>query len=450
MKKWLYTARDSKVGSSARVNPRELSRGSKIKSSGCLCIICSALFVALLIPLIDKSLPLVRANESFRAEFPVESFLEKMAQPVPDWMVEQIERDFSEFKGKRISAEALQKTHEQICERVTTVFHRYRIVSNRLYRFVPDGSPFLKIGSILERAIKTLLVYAEIPDVDFILCYMDGLPEPYMPPQFFILEDESEQAPILAQAKLRGERYIALVPDQFSLRPSWIEGATEVLNQQIDWSQKRAMVSWRGGFTDGGVPDDQPVTEFATPRFQLCKLSIAFPERIDAGFNWVGPAMEGVMQQEGVFRESLSKLEQVRCKYLPVLDGHMCTYPGYQWRLLSGSLCLKQNSEQVQWFYGALQPYKHYLPMRSDCGDLLEVMKWADTHDAQAQEIALTAQEFARNNLLFADNYLYLSLVLKKLASLEEIDFEETHRNPQWVCIQYRKRLVLQKSFRYF
>ena len=147
-------------------------------------------------------------------------------------------------------------------------------------------------------------------------------------------------------------------------------------------------------------------------------------------------------------RESLSKQEQMLCKYLPVLDGHMCTYPGYQWRLLSGSLCLKQTSEQIQWFHDALQPYVHYLPMKSDCSDLLEVMEWAESHDAQAQEIVAAAQIFAQNNLLFADNYLYLSLVLKKLASLEEIDFAEMDRNPQWVCIQYRKRLVLQRAWR--
>ena len=127
----------------------------------------------------------------------------------------------------------------------------------------------------------------------------------------------------------------------------------------------------------------------------------------------------------------------------------MCTYPGYQWRLLSNSVCFKQDSNQVQWFYSAIQPYVHYVPIQNDMSDLVEKIRWAHEHDDEMIQISKRAQEFAWNNLLFEDDYLYLYLVLKRHASMEEIDFsrlkKETCLDPHWKCIQYRKRLVLKK-----
>lgn len=413
---------------------------------------------ALAIPVIDKSLPIVRAKESFRTAFPKERFQAKLNTPAQPWMIAQINRDFQDFEEKKIDAFALHKTYQHICQKVseTTPFYHYRILDNELYKFVPNGTPFSNTDSSFEKAFKTLLIYAKVPDIDFILCPMDGMPEPYMPPGFFLLEDVHDQAPILAQAKIKEPltKYIALIPDQFSLNAEWVHITQEILslNNDIDWKQKKEIAIWRGGLTDAGIPNERFVSNLTScPRFNLCKKSLAFPSLVDAGFNWVDQKMQLALQKEGVIRGGLGKKDHLLCKYLPVLDGHMCTYHGYQWRLLSNSVCFKQESDQTQWFYSALKPYVHYIPIQNDMSDLLEKIEWARSHDKETLEISQHAQEFAIKNLLLEDNYFYLYLVLQKQASLEEIDFsrlkKETKKDPQWKCIQYRKRLALKKSF---
>ena len=133
------------------------------------------------------------------------------------------------------------------------------------------------------------------------------------------------------------------------------------------------------------------------------------------------------------------------------MDGHMCTYPGYQWRLLSNSVSFKQESNQIQWFYSALKPYEHFIPLKNDISDLKERIEWASSNDEKVKNISSNAQNFAINNLLIQDNYYYLYLVLKNYAQAEDIDFKKlkksTKSDPNWKCIQYRKRLALIKSF---
>ena len=124
-------------------------------------------------------------------------------------------------------------------------------------------------------------------------------------------------------------------------------------------------------------------------------------------------------------------------KYLPVLDGHMCTYPGFQWRLLSGSVCLKQESDQTQWFYYALKPFVHYIPIKNDMSDLLEKVAWARAHDAEARAIGEAGKAFALENLMQEDVYYYLHLALTKYAKLQAIDFQRLKKDTEKDVLKY-------------
>ncbi len=411
----------------------------------------------LFIPLLKKELPVMRAKESFRSVFPNEEFQTKINRPVPEWMRRQLESDFREFKA--ITSDTVEKTYRQI-EKTTPIedcCYRYRILDNQLYKYVSSKMLFSRRDNPLERALKTLLLFCRVPDVDFILCTMDGVPEPYMPSDFFLTDDPKEQAPILANAKLENSmtRYIVLIPDKFSLSDEWVHTAKEIqaLNQEIPWHEKKEIAFWRGGLTDIGIPNGTFFSNYhLCPRFKICKLSLEFPERIDAGITWVDcEKMNEALLQDQVIKGAASKRDHLLCKYLPVLDGHMCTYPGYQWRLLSNSVCFKQESDQIQWFYSAIKSYVHYIPLKNDMSDLIDRILWAKSHEEEVKEISKNGREFARNHLMPADDYLYLYLVLQKYASLQEIDFkkigEETKKGECWRCIQYRKRLVLSKSW---
>ncbi len=393
------------------------------------------LLVCLSVPIVYKASPIVRDKECYRSFFPKEQFLAKLTAPAPLWMQEQILADLAPFAN--ISSDALESTFKN----GKLLFDRYRIVDNKLYKHV--SKPLSSRDNAFEKALKTLLLFAKIPNVDFIYCPMDGIPEPYLPKDFYFA---SPQAPIFAKAKLLSAPYILLIPDQFSLGQEWFEVSEEILalNEEIVWEDKEERAMWRGGFTDRGVPNGVFVPHFRkTPRYKISKLS---PEWVDAGLQWSENAdTDQLLKEEGVMKAGASKKEHLRFKYLPVLDGHMCTYPGYQWRLLSNSVSFKQESDQIQWFYSALKPYVHFIPIKNDLGDLIEKIEWAKTHDEEVQKIVCNAQEFAKNHLLPEDAYLYLYLALKEYAKRQEIDWE---MDDSWICIQYRKRLDLLKSLK--
>jgi hypothetical protein len=120
----------------------------------------------------------------------------------------------------------------------------------------------------------------------------------------------------------------------------------------------------------------------------------------------------------------------------------MASSPALQWRLLSNSVTLHQVTDEVQWFYRALKPYVHYVPVKDDLSDLLEQIQWSKDHDNLCQEIADNATEFVLNNLMTEDIYLYFNLVLNRYSSLQNLpkDLElETLKDPRWAKIQSRK-----------
>lgn len=379
----------------------------------------------------------MRDKECYRSFFPKERFLVKLSQPAPSWMLDQIERDLKPFD--HISQEALQATFER-----GAIFDRYRVIDNLLYKYAPKGQKFSSRDNEFERALKTLLLYAKLPDVDFLYCPKDGIPEPYMEQDYYFA---NPQAPVFARARLESAPHIILIPDQFSLSENWYQTSQEILslNRQIPWGEKLPLAMWRGSLTDIGIPN----TGIFVPGFRSCpryRICILDREWVDGGL--LGsecPQMDQLLLQDGVMKAGASKKEHLLFKYLPVLDGHMCTYPGYQWRLLSNSLTLKQESDQEQWFYSALQPYVHYIPIANDMSDLIDKIRWAQSHEKEVLQIIQNAREFSENHLLTEDDYLYLYLALKYYSSHQKVDRK---MDSSWKCIHYRKRQDLLKSCR--
>lgn len=411
-------------------------------------VFCS--LCATVTPVVVKLLPIVREKECYRSFFPRERFLVKLSQPVPEWMEKQLEVDFQDCQNE-IELSAIDQTFQQIEERTDVRFYRYRIIDNKLYSYKSKSGT----DNSFEKALKTLLINIQVPNVDFIFCPMDGLPEAYMPKDFFITEDPKNQAPIFAKAKLVSTPYAILIPDQFSLSEEWHNVSNEIwaLNREIVWDEKKDVALWRGGFTDIGIPQGGFVSHFRDcPRYKISKLSEEMPQWVDAGLQWSDCAeLDRYLNEEHTMKNGSSKREHLLCKYLPVLDGHMCTYPGYQWRLLSNSVCFKQDSDQVQWFYSALKPYVHYVPIKNDMSDLIDQVKWAKAHEREVQEIVQNARKFAENHLMIEDDYLYLAVALKHYASLQKIDWAKAKKEMKdnWTCIQYRKRQDLAKSWRH-
>ncbi len=395
--------------------------------------------------------------ESYNQIFPKALFQAKLASPVPDWMREQIETDFKEVQP--VTVQALEKAYEVIRERLQNpiFLYHYRIIDNELYKYVPPKGHFSYRDTFYEKSLKTLLSHVSLPDLDFIICPMDGIPENIVCHDFYWMDDPRDQVPILGQAKLREPftRQIILIPDQLCLSPDWhrISAEIESINREIPWNEKISKAFWRGGISDDTGPASQQGSIHYTPRLAICRLAKQHPDLIDAAADY-RPSMAPLVEKEGLKQLNgwVSKKDHLKYKYQPTLDGNMCTYPGYQWRLLSNSLTLKQESDQIQWFYRGLKPYVHYLPVRNDMSDLPEKIKWAESHESEVLGMIQNGQNFARNHLTYEDGYRYLYLVLNGYAAHQKIDFKELKKmmkkDPCWKNIQYRKRLALYKTMR--
>ncbi|NBO24551.1 MAG: hypothetical protein EBU93_04895, partial [Chlamydiae bacterium] len=59
----------------------------------------------------------------------------------------------------------------------------------------------------------------------------------------------------------------------------------------------------------------------------------------------------------------------------------------------------------IEYFYSDLQPYVHYIPVKSDLSDLIDQTKWIYDHPEKAEEIANHAFDFAMENFVL-DKFL--------------------------------------------
>lgn len=346
-------------------------------------------------------------------------FLAKIDRPMPIWVKNQILTDFDVGK---ISLVAVEATYEKVLQRPDIGASRYRVVDGKVYRHTGNTKPMGEPEEWWVKGLCTLAALVRLPNVDFLISYEDGIRE-----SFYDVGDLERQAPILVWAKLRSLPFSILIPDYRSVSFLWdndtrkfVEGKG-YLGQRIPWEEKDARGFWRGA-----------TTEFLH-RKTLVELAQNHPAWVDAGF------CSGIDCDSQLYRPAASYEEHLHYKYLPVLDGVMCTYPGYQWRLLSDSVAFKQESDQIQWFYGALTPYVHYVPLQEDLSDFLEKISWARSHDEECQKMRDAATRFSLENLLLPDVYAYFYWVLQEYSIRQEKSFlsewSKTMHSQDWQIV---------------
>lgn len=346
----------------------------------------------------------------------------------PQWAKEQITADLYPFREKGISQESLDETFQKIREQNISAY-RYRIVDGNIYR-QPEHDHSGR-APIYDKMLKRIQKAKKIPDVDFIICLMDGVPEVYVPDRFWVTEN---QAPLLCWAKKKDAPSLVLVPDFLVTRESgWHRDLNDVNEKYrtIPWEEREERAFWRGAASDK-IYTAQNYRE--KPRFRISLLSHEHPDVVDAGFCRAPEEVNQILSDLKLLLGNTPVTGHLSYKYLPVLDGWMCTFPGFQWRLLSGSLTLKQESDEVQYFYGAVKPYVHYVPVKNNMDDLLDKITWAKEHDAECRIMAEKAREFALQNLMPNQIYAYLYWVLNEYASLQT--FTSMEVDPSWKKIQ--------------
>lgn len=334
----------------------------------------------------------------------------KLEQQPPEWMMRQIRSDLAPYRNG-ISHAVIDRTLHgknpfeyqvvRLCiyNRQITTAQDQKLLGNR--RFLE-----------LLACVNKLNELTKLPNVDLLISLGDGFTE------------DPGLGPCLVFAKGRSAEGLILCPDINAMggynkvRPTILEG-----NKQWEWARKIPLVFWRGGTTGGFFSKDH-WKEYA--RSKLVLFSLAHPEAVDARFHKAVQAeigFEKYLKEQGAIAESVDKVDHLKYKYLIDIDGNSCTYERLFWLLLSNSLVIKQVTPNVQWYYGALEPYVHYVPVKEDLSDLMDQIAWARTHDAQAQQIAEEGSRFAQENLSAEATLVYLYHLIREYAKLQQKAF---------------------------
>jgi glycosyltransferase involved in cell wall biosynthesis len=153
-----------------------------------------------------------------------------------------------------------------------------------------------------------------------------------------------------------------------------------------DWNQRIAKIHWRGN--PGGY-------ERPSIRYTVVKQLFDHPYA-DVRF-----AFEGDMGMYGNAIESKYKTNRcgletfVQHKYLLIIDGTGIA-SNHQWVFASGAVpVMITHPKNNWWFKKFLKPMENYVPIRYDLSDLEEKLEWLASHDAEAQQIAISAKQLS-------------------------------------------------------
>ncbi|MCH9614099.1 MAG: hypothetical protein SP1CHLAM54_11110 [Chlamydiia bacterium] len=397
----------------------------------------------------DHIAPASCGSDSFMYSVSIPKLQEKYQKAVPKWMNQRISKELRFFKEQGITQEALDTTYNQVkaCDHISDEYLRVRAFDYKVYY---KGSDKFGIRRLM-RTLARLADYPGIPDLpplDAIFCEADGIPLSDDPHEYWITKDQKKQAPIFAFAAHMDSKYVITMVDRFTMY-EWYSLGPQILGASAanPWDSKKKIAFWRGQPSDfdhkmwQAPYEDLCRSYVGKPRFTISRLSYERPDLLNAGFNAIGncPAeLTGFLSW--LVKPGISPSEHLEWAYLPAVDGCMCTYPGYLWRLLSNSVTFKQESACSQWFYDALKPYVHYIPLKNDMSDLLEKIVWAQNNELLCKQIAHNSTEFIKENVMPEDHYLHLLEAFRSYSECQRFTSDElrelTEADPTWIRIR--------------
>ena len=176
-------------------------------------------------------------------------------------------------------------------------------------------------------------------------------------------------------------------------------------NLITDWDYKKYDVAvFRGGPTGCGYTDLTnmriKLAQMKSPLLDAKLSAKAGTETVDTKSIRFDPKYGLGMLNTSIRTSSnfLNMKEQSNYKYIIHIDGNVNAY-----RLLTtmttGSLILRVTSQYTSWVDHLLQHKVHYVPVKADLSDLLDVVRWCRQNDDRCREIASNGMKLAQSIL---------------------------------------------------
>ena len=163
------------------------------------------------------------------------------------------------------------------------------------------------------------------------------------------------------------------------------------------WDEKKSTLIWRGAFTGSiGIKNLTTAYPYGGPRFHVVStyfvantsdVNVAFQR----GHSTLNPRTVPPKYREATRLTSAndtSMLDQLKYKYILVLEGNDVA-TGLKWQLASNSVVFMAKPTTVSFLMeDILVPFVHYVPVRDDFSNLVEMVHWARKNDKKCKWIS--------------------------------------------------------------
>lgn len=361
---------------------------------------------------------------------------------ITKFIVEQ----FNDTPLNSVSQSDIDKLWSDESLRQSTCLGRFQIVDQKLY----SDSFNLKsryFRGMLDHFAEVVSKY-KVNDVDFIVLLRDEVPQ---------VEgiEKIKHFPLFVMSKNLDNEYEKdkfLLPDVFMVEKSWPKLIKDIDNTKhlYPWDKKIEKIYWRGGATGSMNMGYNLETYDKLPRITIVSLSRSYPDLIDA--KMVGlfefQNNESSQQLNYIFRilfggdsPKVREVDHMHFKYLAAIDGNTCTWKRVPWIMLSNSVLVKQETDNIEWFYSAIKPYEHYIPINSRLTDIFQKLEWMKSHDDEVRAISMRAQNFVKNNLMPEDIMAHTAIILNEYSKIQKNTKINVTTRPFEECKKYSENI---------
>ncbi|XP_050530910.1 protein O-glucosyltransferase 2-like [Daktulosphaira vitifoliae] len=174
-------------------------------------------------------------------------------------------------------------------------------------------------------------------------------------------------------------------------------------NIDKEWSKKISKAFWMGRDSN-------------KQRLKLIEISKQHPELINASItNFF--FYKDLKEKYGPSSKPISFFKFFDYKYQLNLDGTVAAYR-FPYLLAGNSLVFKQDSEFYEHFYNELVPWVHYIPVKKNLENLVDLLINMTLHDNEAKNISFNGFNYARKNLLPHNILCYYMLLFQEYSKL--------------------------------
>lgn len=196
-----------------------------------------------------------------------------------------------------------------------------------------------------------------------------------------------------------------LIPDLYSTKYSiQIIGSSEkslpsFMEFRKHFLRKKPVAFWRGSTTGSQSSNIQELAE--NPRVREClnhrasvlaDFKITSIVQVDKA---IDEAASSWLSEQGVLANPVEEREFGAYRFYPDFHGNACSWGAFK-KYLLGCLVFRPSSSRQLLYYMFMKPWVHYIPLRHDCSDLAEKLKWALSNPGEAVIIAYNGHILVR------------------------------------------------------